>query len=62
MSTKQLGIGLIIVGLLIMIFMVIASPLHIIGSGFGLKHIIGIVIGAAMFIGGLILALFIKEK
>ena len=62
MSTKNLGIGLLIIGILIMIFMVIASPLHIIGSGFGLRHIIGVIVGAAVFIAGLIMAFFIKEK
>ena len=51
------GIILIVVGILIMVFMLIADPIGI-GStehGFGLKQKLGMVVGAAAAVFGLLL-------
>ena len=60
MSTKTLGMVLLVVGILIMVAVLLATPLGIVHSGFGAKHIIGIVVGAVVFIAGIFLA-FIKK-
>jgi len=60
MSTKTWGIVLLVVGFLIVAFVLFGSPLHILGTGFGPKHIIGVVVGAVIFIAGIFLA-FIKK-
>jgi hypothetical protein len=62
MSTKNLGIVLLVVGIIIVAFVVLASPLGIIGSGFGTKHIIGVVVGAVVLIAGIFLAFIRKAK
>jgi hypothetical protein len=56
MSTKTLGTVLLVVGFLIITFVLLASPLHIIGTSFGIKHIIGLVVGAVIFIVGIMLS------
>lgn len=60
MSTKSWGIGLLVVGFLIVAFVLLASPLHILGTSFGSKHIIGLVVGAVIFIAGAFLS-FVKK-
>ena len=60
MSTKTWGIVLLVVGFLIVAFVLLGSPLHIFGTGFGTKHIIGVVVGAVIFIAGIFLS-FIKK-
>jgi hypothetical protein len=42
--------------------MLLASPLHIYGVGFGPKHIIGTVVGAGVLIVGLVLLFLPKQK
>jgi hypothetical protein len=60
MPTRTWGIVLLVVGFLIVAFVLLASPLHILGIGFGIKHIIGVVVGAVIFIAGIILS-FVKK-
>jgi hypothetical protein len=59
---KEIGVSLVVICLLIIIFIVIDPPLHIIGSGFGIKHIMGTITGTVVFISGLIMSLFVKPK
>ena len=60
MSQKSLGYVLLVVGLLIAVFVLIASPLHIMGSSFGTKHLIGLVVGVVILVVGIFLS-FIKK-
>lgn len=53
---------MIALGVLIQAFMLLASPLHIYGVGFGPKHIIGTVVGAGVLIVGLVLLFLPKQK
>jgi hypothetical protein len=57
---KYLGIILLIVGVLIVAFVLLASPLGIMGSGFGIKHVLGVVVGAVVLATGIFLA-FIRK-
>jgi preprotein translocase subunit SecF len=57
MTNKTYGIILIIVGVLIVAVVFLAAPLHLASSGFGLKKLVGVVIGVVAFAAGLVLAL-----
>jgi multisubunit Na+/H+ antiporter MnhG subunit len=62
MKTKTWGFALVVLGVLMLAFMLLASPLHIYGVGFGPKHIIGTVVGAGILIVGLVLFFLPKGK
>jgi hypothetical protein len=62
MKTKSWSLVLVVLGVLMLAFMLLASPLHIYGMGFGPKHIIGTVVGAGILIAGLVLLFLPKQK
>jgi hypothetical protein len=62
MNTKRWSCALVVLGVLMLAFMLLASPLHIYGEGFGPKHIIGAVVGAVILIAGLVLWFLPKQK
>ena len=62
MSTKTLGTILLVVGLVIVAAVLLATPLGIVHSGFGAKHIIGVVIGVVVFIVGIFLSFMRKPN
>jgi hypothetical protein len=62
MKDKRWGIALVVLGVLMLAFMLLASPLHIYGVGFGAKHIIGTVVGAGVLIVGFVLLFLPKQK
>jgi hypothetical protein len=62
METKTWGRVLAVLGVLLLAFVLLASPLHIYGTGFGPKHIIGTVVGAVVLIVGLVLYFLTKQK
>ena len=62
MNTKSWGIALVVLGVLMLAFVLLAGPLGINGAGFGTKHIIGAVVSAIVLIVGLILLFVSKPK
>lgn len=56
MSNKTLGIVLIVVGVLIVIAVFLAAPLHLASAGFGYKKIAGVVVGIVALVAGLFLS------
>jgi hypothetical protein len=62
MSKKTYGILLIVVGVIIVAVVFLAVPLHLGGTGFGLKKIAGVVIGVIALAAGLFLTLAKKGK
>lgn len=62
MKTKEWGLALVVLGVLMLAFMLLAGPLHIYRTGFGPKHIIGTVVGAGFLIVGLVLFFLPKQK
>jgi hypothetical protein len=59
MKVKQWSLVLMAAGILMLAFVLLATPLHIYGSGYGPKHIIGTVVSSVVFIAG-IAAFFIS--
>jgi steroid 5-alpha reductase family enzyme len=59
---KTWGIVLIVVGVLMLAAVLLASPLHIYGTGFGPKHVAGTIAGAVVLIVGIVLTLVSKPK
>ncbi len=57
MSNKTYGILLIVVGVLVVLVVVLAVPLHLSVGGFGYKKIGAVVIGAIALAAGLFLSL-----
>lgn len=57
MSSRTLAIGLIILGVLILAVVFLAGPLGLAGNSFGIKHIIGVVVGAIVLVVGVILTI-----
>ena len=55
-SNKKYGIILIVVGVLIVAAIFFAVPLHLAGAGFGLKKLIGVVVGVVFFVAGLLVS------
>ena len=53
-SNKTYGIILIIVVVLIIAAVFLAAPLHLANAGFGLKKLIGVVVGVVVFAAGLV--------
>jgi hypothetical protein len=62
MKTKTWGFALVVLGVLMLAIVLLASPLHIYGTGYGTKHIIGTVVGAVVLIVGLVLYFLTKQK
>ena len=56
MSNKTYGILLIVLGVLIVAAIFLSVPLHLAGAGFGLKKMIGVVIGVVVFVAGLLVS------
>jgi hypothetical protein len=59
---KTTGIIMIVIGLLILAAVVLAAPLHLAGSSYGIKKISGLVIGAIILIVGLFSAMANNRK
>jgi hypothetical protein len=57
MSKKTFGILLVVVGVLIVLVVVLAVPLHLSAGGFGLKKIAATVIGLIAVAAGLFITL-----
>ncbi len=57
MSGRTLGIVLAVIGVLIVLAVFLSAPLHLASAGFGLKKIIGLVIGAIVLIVGLVMSM-----
>ncbi len=55
MSNKTYGIILVVVGVLIVLFIFLAAPLHLASAGFGLKKIAALVVGVIVLVAGLLL-------
>jgi len=62
METKNWGLVLIVAGILMLAFVLLASPLHIYGTSFGFKHIVGTVVSAVVLVVGVIVFLIPKPK
>jgi hypothetical protein len=62
MKNNRCSFALVVVGVLMLAFVLLAGPLHIYGMGFGPKHIIGTVAGAGVLIAGLVLRFLPKQK
>ena len=59
---KRIGQVLIVIGVLMLAAVLLASPLHIYGTGFGPRHIMGTVVGAIILVAGIIVVLIPKQK
>jgi hypothetical protein len=59
---KTTGMILIVIGILILAAVVLAAPLHLAGSSYGLKKISGLVIGAIILIVGIFGAMSRGQK
>jgi hypothetical protein len=57
MVSVKLGFIAIVVGVLMLAFILLATPLHILGTGFGPKHIVGAAISALVIVIGIIVSL-----
>jgi len=62
METRKWGLVLVAVGVLMLAFVLLASPLHIYGMGFGTKHIIGAIVSATVLVVGIVVSLYPKRK
>jgi len=61
MSAKTIGIILAVVGVIIVLAMFLAGPLGLGGASFGIKHILGLIVGIVVFLAGAWLA-FIRKS
>ena len=57
MSNKTYGIILIVVGVLILLVVILATPLHLSAGGFGLKKIAATIVGVIALAVGLFLSM-----
>jgi hypothetical protein len=62
MEARRWGLALIVVGVLMMAAVLLVSPLHIYGSGFGPRHIIGTIASAVVLVAGIVVSLISKQK
>ena len=62
MESKKWGIVLIVVGVLMLAGVLLVTPLHIYGTGFGARHITGTIVGAVVLIVGVVVFLFSKKE
>jgi len=61
MKNKTLGIVFIVVGVLIIAAVVLAGPLHLASTSWGIKHILGLILGLVILAAGLVFS-FQKAK
>ena len=61
MKNKFLGILFIVVGALIIAAVILAGPLHLASTIWGLKHILGLILGLVILAAGLVFT-FQKTK
>ena len=61
MKNKTLGIIFIVVGVLIIAAVVLAGPLNLAGSIWGVKHFLGLILGLVVLAAGLVFS-FQKAK
>ncbi len=54
MKNKTLAIVFIVVGVLIVAAVVLAGPLHLTGTFWGVKHILGFILGIVVLAAGLV--------
>ena len=57
METRKWGLVLIAVGGLMLAFVLLASPLHIYGTGFDTKHIIGTIVSVTVLGVGIVVSI-----
>jgi hypothetical protein len=57
MSKRTLGIVMLVVGILIVAAIVVGAQLGWPNPGFGLKKIAGLVVGAIVFVAGLVISM-----
>ncbi len=62
MVIRKWGLVLVVVGALMLAFVLLATPLHIYGTGFGPKHIIGAAFGAFVLVVGIVVSLLPKQR
>ena len=62
MAPRKWGIVLVVVGVLMLAAVLLVSPLHIYGTGFGPKHIIGTIVSAVVLVAGIVAFLISKQK
>ena len=63
MSNKNIGIVLIVVGVLFVIVAILAHTLGLSSSNaMGMKRILMLAVGAIAFVAGLVMAFFMKPK
>ncbi len=57
MKIRKWGLMLVAVGVVMLAFVLLATPLHLYGTGFGPKHIMGTIVSALVLVVGTILTL-----
>jgi hypothetical protein len=57
MGTRKCGLVLILLGVLMLAFVLFATPLHIYGEGWGPKHNFGTIVSVIVIIAGIVFAL-----
>jgi hypothetical protein len=57
MGSRNWGMTVIVVGMLMLAFMLLSTPLHIYGTGFGIKHIIGTTASVLVVVIGIVVSL-----
>jgi len=62
MATRKWGGVLVVVGALMLAFVLLATPLHIYGTGFGSKHLIGTIVSAAVLVVGIVVSLTNRSR
>jgi hypothetical protein len=62
MGARKWGLVLVLAGVLMLAFVLLATPLHVYGTGFGSKHVIGTIISAAVLVAGIVVSLIPKQK
>ncbi len=56
MQNRILGMGLVVVGVLIVAAVLLAAPLRLAGAAFGIRRIIGLILGLFVLVAGLVLS------
>jgi len=55
MKFKVLGIGLVVVGVLIIVGVFLSVPLRLASPGYGIRKIIGLILGLFVLVAGIII-------
>jgi hypothetical protein len=61
MGTRKCGLVLILAGVLMLAFVLLATPLQIYGEGWGPKHTFGAIVSAAVIVAGIVLSLIPRK-